>query len=331
MLNITLFGSLAVSWQAAESEVEAISLSGRLGCLLAFLALARGHFFPRGELIATLWGDRRESNTLGSFNTTLWRLRKAIEKPPLVAGELIACDRRGAISMSRDARCVLDVEEFEHLVAPALAKPLDRLEATDVQRLRDGVARYTDDILSGFSDDWALRERERQRRHHLNALGRLMQVSTLAGDYGGAIDYAQKILDRDMLREDIHRELMRLLLSNGQRALALRQFERCRDSLRRELAIQPMRETMLLYQQIAAHAVSHDDPDAAAPREGWPTESLRPVPAWSTAHVGFSGNEPSPSPQALIEAARHHLALADAQLLRTLAAVTPASHRPASA
>ena len=58
-----------------------------------------------------------------------------------------------------------------------------------------------------------------------------MQVSTLAQDYSSAIRYAQDMLDRDTLREDIHRELMRLFLLSGQRALALRQFELCRAAL----------------------------------------------------------------------------------------------------
>ena len=47
-----------------------------------------------------------------------------------------------------------------------------------------------------------------------------MQLRTLAQDYASAIQYAQDILDRDTLREDVHRELMRLFLLNGQRALA---------------------------------------------------------------------------------------------------------------
>jgi DNA-binding SARP family transcriptional activator len=327
MLCLHLFGSLGASWQHASGASEPIPLTARPGSLLAFLALSRGQFFTRGELIATLWGEGHES-TVGSFNTTLWRLRKAVERAPLHPGELIACDHHGAIGMPHEAQCTLDVEAFEQLVAPALAKSIEQLGAADIDALRDGVARYTDDILAGFSDEWAMREREKQRRHHLNALGRLMQLSTLARDYPGAIGYAQQILDRDILREDIHCELMRLLLLNGQRALALRQFERCRDALRRELAIQPMRETMALYQQIAEHAVGHEDvptPLSTAHGGAW-----QPASTAAEMQPSFASIQPALGAAELIDAARRHLALADEQLQRSLPLVTPPSHTPRS-
>ena len=338
MLKLHLFGSLGASWHPVGGVGEPIRLTARPGGLLAYLALARGQFFTRGELMATLWGESHESSAVGCFNTTLWRLRKAVERAPLRVGDLIACTHHGAVGMPHDAQFVMDVEEFERLVVPPLGKPIEQLEPGDVETLKAGVARYTDDILAGFSDEWAMRERERLRRHHLNALGRLMQLCTLARDYPGAIGYAQRILDCDMLREDIHCELMRLLLRNGQRALALRQFERCRDALRKELAIQPMRETMALYQQIAEHAVGHehlqaDDirrppPEGVKETRGGPSFSCdaqdAPRPA---AAPPVPGSGPAPLGAAdLIAAARRHLALADEQLQRTLPLVTPSSH-----
>jgi DNA-binding SARP family transcriptional activator len=320
MLCLHLFGSLGASWRTPGGAIEPIALTARPGSLLAFLALSRGQFFARGELIATLWGEGHESSTLGSFNTTLWRLRKAVERAPLHPGDLIACDHRGAVGMPRAAPCTLDVEGFEQLVAAPLARAIEQLDPADINALRDGVARYTDDILAGFSDEWAMREREKLRRHYLNSLGRLMQLCTLARDYTGAIGYAQQILDRDILREDIHCELMRLFLRNGQRALALRQFERCRDALRRELAIQPMRETMALYQQIAERAVRQEDmglpagPAVAQPRHA--AAAMQP----SVASI-----QPAMGAVELIDAARRHLALADEQLQHTLPLVTPPS------
>ncbi len=317
MLKLHLFGSLGATWHPTGGAAEPIRLTARPGGLLAYLALARGQFFTRDALMATLWGEGRDSGSVGCFNTTLWRLRKAVERPPLRAGELIASAHHGAVGMPHDAQFMLDVEDFQRLVVPALAKPIEQLVPSDLDDLQQGVARYTDDMLAGFSDEWAMRERERLRRHHLNALGRLMQLCTLGRDLGGAIGYAQRILDHDMLREDIHCELMRLLLRNGQRALALRQFERCREALRNELAIQPMRETMALYQQIADHAIGH---------AAQPASPVAAAPADTT--IAAMAASPTASPDApnaadLIVSARHHLALADEQLQRTLPLLSP--------
>lgn len=216
-------------------------------------------------------------------------------------------DRRGAIGLNGAAGVWLDVHEFERLVAPGLAKPTERLTDAEIDDLRTGVAMYTSDILLDLTDDWALREREKYRRHYLNALGRLVQIATIRRDYAEAIRHAQAILDSDALREDVHRELMQLLVLSGQRALALRQFEQCRELLRRELAIQPMRETLALYRQIADSAVGRAPETEPAMFQVAQIERVAPacMPTPDDAH-------------AMIHMARCHLAAADSQLQLSL-------------
>jgi DNA-binding SARP family transcriptional activator len=314
MLHLKLFGRFSVNRCDCSMPSEAVVLSGRPGGLLAYLALAKGRFFTRSELIAALWSDQIGEISLGTFSTTLWRLRKVLERPPLEQTEIVVCDRRGAVGLSAQTQLRLDVDEFISMVKPGLSKPMEQLDESDVENMRNGVSLYSDDILAGFSDDWALRERESYRRMLLNALARLMQLSVLAQDPGGAIRYAQEILNRDPLREDIHRELMRLFLVSGQRAMALRQFEQCRALLRKELAIQPMRETIALYQQIADDAVGrrnydHDEPALPVMRRDIPVR----------ADSGFGKHElPGPTASELISNARRYLSLADAHLQQSL-------------
>ncbi|XZG68929.1 AfsR/SARP family transcriptional regulator [Chitinibacteraceae bacterium HSL-7] len=254
-LQLSLFGSMTLL-----AGSQALTLGGRVGSLLAFLALERGRFFSRTELCSALSGDRSEPMNTGALNTALWRLRKAVEPHPEAQGRVIGRDRRGGIGLLHGTDLTLDVEEFERLVQPALTRPIDTLTEAEVGALRRGVTLYKADILSGFDDDWALREREKLRRSYLNAHGRLMRIDTLTGEYASAIRHAQAILDCDELREDVHRELMLLYVHDGQRAQALRQFEYCRALLRRELAIQPMPETLALYQRIADSAITPSHP-----------------------------------------------------------------------
>lgn len=313
MLRIWLFGSLCVANDATGEQVTAIS--GRCGSLLAYLALGRGRYFSRAELLGTLWPERMASMTAGSFNTALWRLRRIVECPPFQHGELIASDRRGAIGLNGSQEIWLDIEEFERRIASGLSRPIEQLGDADVEDLRTGVALYKSDILMELTDDWALREREKHRRHYLNALWRLMQLCAIRREYGEAIRYAQSILDCDALREDVHRELMQLFVLSGQRAQALRQFETCREMLRRELAIQPMRETLSLYRQIADSAIGgHQDaaPAMQAPlrMDYAPATSLAGLDLSLDALDAIAGRPASER----IASARQHLAAADAQL-----------------
>jgi len=312
MLYLRLFGQFAVANCDDFAPSASVALSGRMGSLLAYLALARGKFFTRSELITVLWSDQSDAS-IGSFNTILWRLRKALERSPLQQTSLVISDRRGAIGLPQDAALQLDIDKFSALVKPGLSKPLEALDDNLIEQLRLGVALYSDDILAGFHEDWALRARELNRRLYLNALARLMQLSSLAQDHSSAIRYAQDILDHDPLREDVHRELMRLFELSGQRAMALRQFEQCRNTLRKELAIQPMRETMAIYQKIANSAVTHDNYPQEHPFiTQSETSTAHPIERTHDKHMTML------SASELISNARKYLAQADAHLQYSL-------------
>lgn len=303
-LNLRLFGLLSVQTRETDGRTAVLPLSGRPASLLAFLALEPGRFFPRCDIQAFLWSDRCDDVAAGALNTALWRLRRAVEKPPSKAGSVIACDHRGAMSLSLCDEIMVDVKRFEALTSAGLAKSADRLDPLDVSGMREGVAMYSADVLSGFTDEWALRARERHRLQYLNALDRLMHVSALAADFSDAIKHGQAILDHDALREDVHRHLMNLFVANGQRTLALRQFEVCRDALRRELAISPMRETLELYRRLAE-------------------ESSPPKSALHEITDLFSADSPKFERSALsarecIDAARSHLQIADERLGQAL-------------
>ncbi len=308
-LRLELFGAYSVSLQASAWPAQrSLALNGRLGGLLALLALGRGQTLNRGELCRELWGAGPESASAACFNTLLWRLRRALELPPDTAA-IIETDRQGGVRIARHVLVQSDLERYLALVEKPLAKPVDQLEPADVQALREAVLLYRGDVLAGYQDDWALRLRERHRRTQLGALARLMHLSSLQGRWQEAIQHGEAMLDMDALREDVHRELMRCHLAAGQRALALTQFERCRSALKRELAIAPMAETLALYQEIAREATQPAAPSAplTPARRGLFEPHALPYPAATPAQVLLPWSE------ALMQV-RWHLAQADAQL-----------------
>ena len=124
------------------------------------------------------------------------------------------------------------------------------MTASDVETLEQALQLYTGELLEGFYEDWVLFERERLRTLYLNGQAHLMQYYRYHGTFKESLACAQKILDKDPLREEIHREIMHLYLENGQRALAVRQYQACTQTLATELRIPPMEETQMLYHQL---------------------------------------------------------------------------------
>jgi two-component SAPR family response regulator len=304
MLSVVLFGSMSASLESSSSA-RALTLAPRVAELLAFLALGRGEYFSRADIADSVWGDRAHEVTAGTVNTALWRLRRSIERTPARPGDFLITNRQGAVGLNGPRPISIDVAEFERLTRPGLSKPIEQLTEADHQALRASVTLYRDNVLAGFGGLWALRERERLRNTYLNAAGRLMHFSEVRREYDDAIHYARLVLAVDELREDVHRDLMRYLVCSGQRAVALRQFEVCRAALHRELAIQPMTETMALYRHIAAGATESSKPLQTSLR----VVPQCPTPAASAWPVAATDQ---------VRAARHLLAEADEHLKKTL-------------
>ena len=91
-------------------------------------------------------------------------------------------------------------------------------------------------------------------RHDPSALLRALDV-LVDGLAGGPFDheavrYAREALALDPYRETTHVRLMRLHMSRGNRAEALRAYERCRDILARDLGATPSRQTESAYREV---------------------------------------------------------------------------------
>jgi two-component SAPR family response regulator len=128
-----------------------------------------------------------------------------------------------------------------------LAKPIQDIGHQDLARVETALQLYTSDLLDEFHEDWALRERENMRLLFLKGMAHLMNYYTHQNLFEQSIACGQQILNIDPLREEIHRELMRIYSTSGQRPLAVHQYKICREVLMAELGIEPMQETQNLY------------------------------------------------------------------------------------
>ncbi|MCC7125145.1 MAG: hypothetical protein IT178_09870 [Acidobacteria bacterium] len=241
-LRIQLFGAVRVSHVDATGDARLIHT---VQALLAWLILHRRKTHARDALAAVFWGDQREDRARSCLSTALWRLKQALEPNGVPSGAYLISEH-AMVGFNSASDHWIDVAAFEdgaHALRGLTASPHD---TAAWQQAEAAIAHYTGDLLEGFYDDWALRERERLRLLYLDSLATLMTHHTGAGAFDEALQCGQQILTLDPLREDVHRELIRLHLGRGHRALALHQYEQCRTLLDEELGIPPMEETQAL-------------------------------------------------------------------------------------
>lgn len=251
-LRIWLFGRVRVA-HGASTEIG-ITRSAQM--LLAFLLLHPNRYHPRDVLAELAWGDRPDDQARGALNTALWRLRHLLEPAGTPRGAYLRTTTAGEIGFNWDSDYWLDLAAFEKCANYILAIPTDAMQAEHARQLEAILPLCAGELLEGFYADWAVHERERLRDLNLSCQARLMGYHRQHGELEQGQRYAQAILRLDPLREEIHRAAMRLYAENGQRALAIRQFEQCRQVLAAEMGIPPMPETDALYRQI----VSDGDP-----------------------------------------------------------------------
>jgi DNA-binding SARP family transcriptional activator len=259
VLRITLFGEL----QIARDDVPLTShVTHTTQALLAYLLLQPRRAQPREVLADVLWSERSQEQARSCLSTALWRLRRILEPEGTPAGTYLIAQPSGEVSFNWQSAHWLDMAAFENKARQGLARPYEILTVEEAHQLEEAVQLYIGDLLEGFYADWALRERERLRSLYLNTLAHLMRFYQRQALFEKGLLYGQKILDIDPLREEVHRDMMRLYAANGQRPLAIRQYQLCCDLLARELGIAPMDETQSLYahliaEQPAVPAIDH--------------------------------------------------------------------------
>lgn len=226
--------------RSADGTVCAIpNLKAR--ALLAHLAMAPDRWLARESLATLFWEDSSTAQARTNLRKTLSRLRQTL---PETLRPGLRADVQGI--MLAPGVLATDVERFEQC---ALAHTPETLE--------EAVALYRGDFLQGMADcgplfeDWVRGQRQRLEEQLLQVLQRLLDHYMVTGAIDRAVQTALRLLARDPLQEDIHRQLIRLYLYQERLGAALAQYQRCRDVLAAELGAQPAPETEQLRAQLS--------------------------------------------------------------------------------
>jgi TolB-like protein len=233
-LHLAVLGGFS----ARDTDRKSIAITSKKNrALLAILALSPQLSATRDRLANLLWSDRDDEHARSSLRQSLAQLRRELGDPTLSA---MVIDGE-TISLIAD-RIEVDALEFLRLA-----------QATDVVSLGKAAELYRGELLSGLAisdsafDEWVTSERIRLTEIAVGSFDRLVGLQTGPAE----ITTAQRLLALDPMREASHRLLMQAYADNGDNGLALKQFETCKNLLRKELDVEPARETQELRKKIA--------------------------------------------------------------------------------
>lgn len=229
--------------------------------LLAYLCLAQGENVSRNRLGGLLWDRSADAQARSSLRHSLSELN-------------IIVNRRvpGLVAIGRDSIRI----DLRKCWVDALAILADSTEATAdsghlVEPYSDRLLEDLDGITPSF-DQWLAAERTRfedRVRKILEAeLDRLTEQNATPEVRAAA---ARRLINFEPTHEGAVRSVMKAFAQMGDRAQAIREFERCRQVLLSVLDLPPSKETVALYEAVrigspkpVSPAVAEEGPAVAA-------------------------------------------------------------------
>ena len=228
LLCVRLLGGLTLLW---DDQPLPLIRGPVARSLFAYLITHRDRAHTRDLLAGIFWPDLPEATARRRLSRALWQIRRALEPHPVLLTD------GDTIRFKTDLPFWIDVEAFE--------------TATDYETAAE---LYRGDFMAGYYDDWLLLEREQLRERFLGILERLIDGAKARADYATALAHARRLAAEDPLREEAHREVMRLCHLLGRDNEALQQYQACRQVLIDELGAEPAPTTIVLAAEIGAQS-----------------------------------------------------------------------------
>lgn len=210
---------------SAESALEGRWLDNRAGHILKFLVAERHRSVYCDEIVERVWPTAGTPDTRGlRYFVHVLRARLEPRGSPNPPSSFVLATRGGYVL--DDTHVWIDADAFEELVRAGITARERGDGLTALEHLRRGLELYRGDFLADEPyAEWAFAERERLRALVEKPLRGLAELRLRANDLDTAIGYMERLADMEPFDSGIQRQLITLLLAQGRRSRAIRQYQ----------------------------------------------------------------------------------------------------------
>lgn len=219
--------------------------------ILKYLVANRERPVAKDILMDLFWPDAGAEVARRNLHQAIYALRQTLRRPlPDLQLILFENDR---YRINAEVETWLDFEEFARFVkAGQVHAGAGRMsEAIEAFGVAEDL--YRGDFLEeDLYEDWPRSQREYLRTLYLEIAAKISAYYITNRHTTPAMILCQKVLAKDHYNEQAYRGLIQCYLIQGQRQLAIREYQLCAQVLKDELGLPPSEETRELYRQIAA-------------------------------------------------------------------------------
>ena len=216
--------------------------------LFQFLVTARNRgSLHREQIMERIWQENIEQN----FKVALHGVNKALEPNRPSRSEPRYIVRQGHTYQLALEEVWIDIDHVDRLIEIGNQSLSDHPDVS-IKAFREAINTYKGDYLPNrIYEDWSSEERERIQILIVGAMVNLAELY-LDDQPLESVRIADQALQIDSTWEDAYRIKMLAYLSRGNRPMALKTFEQCKETLQREFGIEPLPETKRLQRKILA-------------------------------------------------------------------------------
>ena len=226
-------------------------LSRKALSVFKYLVLQHPTPVVKEKLMDIFWTDSDAEAARRNLHQAIYALRQILRGEQREFHHIFF--KNDCYSLNPNMEVWIDFREFEKCLRAG--RHLDQNGKLEKAIEQYGTAEglYQGDFLEeDLYEDWPTLQREQLRNSYCSLVDRLTELYLQTSQYTSVIHLCHKVLTKDRCYESLHRMLMQCYLAQGQRHLAVRQYQACTRALREDLGMQPSRETIDLYHRITS-------------------------------------------------------------------------------
>lgn len=215
--------------------------------ILKYLAAQEGKPIPKYILMDVMWPDIDTESARRNLHQAIYSLRQTLRRNDSDFQHIQF--HKDCYTLNPKMTLWIDFIDFKKNIQQGrnLKSSEQIAEAMTYFGIAEGI--YQGDFLEeDLYEDWPRFQRENLRNLYLETANCLSAYYMQQNQYVPTMALCQKLLMIDNCYEVAHRRLMQCFLAQGQRHLAIRQYQTCVQHMKEELNITPSKEIQDFFQ-----------------------------------------------------------------------------------
>lgn len=202
--------------------------------LMAYLLHYRGRFIHRDKILDLIWNSKSNEQTMKLLHTNLYYIRKALKGTVLED-----CIEYSSEMYKVDVSNIdYDVDIFEN-----------KINANDEMSLKKAIDLYKGDYFEEEAYSWSVAEQERLSKIYGSVLMKFTKDLMESKEYGLAVHYLKKRLDKEPYDEESHLNLMKAHIEMKDGKAFLEHYEKVKCVFEDDLKVKLPLRIKKLYEE----------------------------------------------------------------------------------